>query len=172
LEVREFCRHGQFDLVHTWLFMANVIGAAGARLGGVPRVIGSVRNLSLWKRTWYRQWWFRLADALASRAADVVTVNARALAPDHAAWTWMPGRGGIEVVHNGLDPTPLSVDRDDARRELRAAAGLPTEARIIGITGRLAAEKDHKTFLRVIREVRCTHPQVHAVVVGDGVLRS
>ncbi len=170
LEVRDVCQRGQFDLVHTWLFMANVIGAAGARLAGVPRVIGSVRNLSLWKRTWYRKWWFRLADALASRAADVVTVNARALAPDHAAWTWMPERR-IEVVQNGLDPTQFEVDRRDAQRELRVAAGSPADAWIVGTTGRLAAEKDHETFLRVIREVRRTHPQVYAVVVGDGQLR-
>jgi glycosyltransferase involved in cell wall biosynthesis len=170
LEVREFCRRGQFHLVHTWLFMANVIGAAGARLAGVPRVISSVRNLSLWKRTWYRRWWFRLADALASRAADVVTVNAQALAPDHAAWTRMPTRR-IEVIHNGVDPTPFEVDRRDARRELRVAAELPADAWIVGITGRLAVEKDHKTFLRVIREVRRTHPQVRGVIVGDGVMR-
>jgi glycosyltransferase involved in cell wall biosynthesis len=170
LEVRRHCRAGAYDLVHTWLFMANVIGVAGARLAGVPRVVASVRNLSLWKRTWYRQWWFRAADALSTRAADVVTVNSQALAADHGAWTWYPA-ARIEVVHNGLEPSLFLGDAGEARAHVRRAAGLPADAVVIGTVGRLAPEKDHLTFLRVLQAVRRVRTDVHGVIVGDGQLR-
>ena len=170
LEIRRLCIERQYDLVHTWLFMANVVGTAGARLAGVPRVIESVRNLSLWKRTWYAQWWFRAADILCARAADAVTVNADALRADHGAWSWYP-RDAIEVIHNGLDPSKFLVDVRAARHGVRDAAGLAVDAPIIGTVGRLAPEKDHDTFLRIVRQVHRARPDVRAVIVGGGQLR-
>jgi glycosyltransferase involved in cell wall biosynthesis len=170
LEVRRRCVQGQYDIVHTWLFMANVVGIAGARLARVPRVIASVRNLSLWKRTWYREWWFRAADVLSSWAADVVTVNAQALTADHGRWAWYPARR-ICVVPNGLDPSQFLVDSREARSRVRAAIGLADDAIVVGTVGRLAPEKDHLTFLRMIQLVRETGADVHGVIVGDGQLR-
>ena len=171
LEVRRHCLKGDYDIVHTWLFMANVIGVAGASLARVPHVIASVRNLSLWKRKWYRQWWFRAADALTTHAADVVTVNADALAADHGAWAWYaPER--IAVVPNGLDPSLFLVDAADGRRRVCEAAGLADDALVIGTVGRLAPEKDHHTFLRVILAARRIDSRVHGVIVGDGQLRT
>jgi glycosyltransferase involved in cell wall biosynthesis len=170
LEIARLCRTRRYDLVHTWLFMANVIGAAGARLGNTPRIIGSVRNLSLWKRTWYAQWWFRLADALATRIADQVTVNATPLVADHASWTWTrPER--MMVVPNGLDPNRVIPLGPGAARWLRDEIGVAPHTSIVGTVGRLAIEKDQATFLRAVAQARHARPDLHAVVVGDGALR-
>jgi glycosyltransferase involved in cell wall biosynthesis len=171
LEIARRCRSANYDVVHSWLFFGNVVGVAAARLAGVPRVIASVRNLSLWKRTWYRRWWFRIADVLVARAADVVTVNADALAQDHARWALTRARH-IEVVHNGLDPASLTCDRAHARRALRCLTGAAHDAVFVGTNGRLAIEKNHAAFLRVVQQLRQHHPNVHAVIIGDGPLRS
>ena len=174
LSVREIaarCRSGRYDIVHTWLFMANMAGAAAARLAGVPLVVASVRNLSLWKReAWYRQWWHRLGDALGSRAADVVTVNAAALVEDHARWAFM-GTKNIDVIHNGLDPAKLAFDRSEGRALLVEATGAPADTLFVGTVGRLAHEKDQATFLRVLAGVRTVRREVRGVVVGNGELR-
>lgn len=169
-EIARLCRRERYDLVHTWLFMANVIGAAGARLGGVPRLLGSVRNLSLWKRTWYAQWWFRAADALATRLADRVTVNATPLVADHAAWTWFPA-DRLTVVHNGLDPSRVVLHAAEARQWLRETLQLPPETPVVGTVGRLAPEKDQAMFVAAVAEACAARPDLHAVIVGDGVLR-
>lgn len=169
-EIARLCRRERYDLVHTWLFMANVVGAAGARLGGVPRLIGSVRNLSLWKRTWYAQWWFRAADALATRLADRVTVNATPLVADHAAWTWFP-TDRLTVVHNGLDPSRVALHGAEARQWLRETLQVPAEALVVGTVGRLAPEKDQAMFVAAVAEACAARPDLHAVIVGDGVLR-
>ena len=170
-EVMIRCQSGGYDLVHTWLFFANVIGAAGARLAGVPLVVSSVRNLSVWKRAaWYRKWWWRIADVLASHAADVVTVNARALVADHARWAWVRAKD-IEVIHNGLDPARLVVDRSQSRTLLQQETGAGERAIFVGTVGRLAHEKDQATFLRILAAVREERRDVHGVVVGNGELR-
>jgi glycosyltransferase involved in cell wall biosynthesis len=171
LEIVRLCRQRKYDIVHTWLFMANVVVVAAARLASVPVVIASVRNLSVWKRErWYRKWWHRAADVLASHAADKVTVNANALVRDHARWALMRP-SPIEVVHNGLDPSQFVVDRREARRRLCAEVGVPEEAVLVGTVGRLAPEKDQATFIRLFSEVQRIRPEAHAVVIGNGDLR-
>jgi glycosyltransferase involved in cell wall biosynthesis len=167
LEVARVCRDGRYDVVHTWLSLGNAVGAAGARLAGVPRVVIGERSLSLWKRTWYRQWWYRPIDALTARVADAVTVNARALAQDHAAWAWIPARR-IAVVHNGLDPSQQHHDRAEARQWLRSTLGWPAHVTLIGTVGRLAPEKDQALLLRALASLRTEHQDLRCVVVGEG----
>jgi glycosyltransferase involved in cell wall biosynthesis len=130
-------------------------------------VVSAVRSLSLWKRTWYRKWWYRPVDIAAARVADVVTVNASGLVGDYARWTGIRPRR-IRVVHNGLNPGGLRVDREEARRQLLRALALPGSARIVGTVGRLAPEKGHELFLRALAALRESDSCVHGVVVGSG----
>lgn len=170
-EIMARCREREYDIVHTWLFMANIVAVAAARLAGVPVVIASVRNLSVWKRErWYRKWWHRPADILGSHAADVVTVNANALVADHARWALMR-QAPIEVIHNGLDPARFVVDRAASREQLRALCGAPADAVFVGAVGRLAPEKDHETFIRLLASVCRQRADVHGVLIGSGDLR-
>lgn len=46
--IRQIVRSGNFDVVHTHLFWADVLGVAGARLAGCPRVIVSRLALHGW----------------------------------------------------------------------------------------------------------------------------
>lgn len=170
-EIVRLCRARQYDLVHTWLWLANWIGVAGARLGGVPRVITSVRSLSVHNRKLgYGRWWHPIADALGSRAADVVTVNAEALARNYARWA-LRRRARIDVVHNGLDPSHFLVDRRASRQRLLDAIGAPAAAVLIGTVGRLSPEKNQGLFLRMLRQAHRQRPDIRGVVIGDGTMQ-
>ncbi len=170
------CRRGAYDIVHTWLPLANMLGSAAARLAGVPRVVTSVRSLNPGNYPQWRRWWYRPADVLAARLADVVTVNARALATDHAGWALMDPRK-IAVVHNGIEPASIGEDIGAARVWLRSQLRVPSDAAVLGIVGRLAVEKDQATFVRAVARLRrewetgaargAPRP-LRAVIVGDG----
>jgi glycosyltransferase involved in cell wall biosynthesis len=168
-EIGRLCREERYDLVHTWLFLANALGVAGARLAGTPRVISSVRNLSLWKRTWANRPWFRLADALSSRASDVVTVNGSALVHDHSRWA-LVRRRRIAVVPNGLSTKGLDIHRAHARRRLYAELAIPLRTTLVGAVGRLATEKDHQLLIDAWRIVAPRNAEL--LIVGDGPLRA
>ena len=171
MELAARCRAGRYDMVHTWLFMANMVGGAAARLAGVPLVIASVRNLSVWKReAVHRRWWHRIGDALGSRTADVITVNAQALVDDHARWAWISPRR-MRVVHNGLDPAALAFDRRESRAALLQLTGAAPGSVLLGTVGRLAQEKDQATFLRVLASLRVRRPEIHGILIGEGEMR-
>jgi glycosyltransferase involved in cell wall biosynthesis len=166
-EIYQHCREQRYDLVHTWLFLANVVGAAGACLARTPAVITSVRNLSLWKRTWGSRRWYRLADILTARACDLVTVNGTSLIRDHASWAWLPMRR-VAYVPNGMESSEVVVDTEDARILLRTELSLPPEAILIGTVGRLAPEKDHLTFFKMVHRLRSEYPEIRALLIGEG----
>lgn len=170
-DVFRHCRRGRCDMVHTWLWLANWVGSAGARLARVPFVATSVRSLSLKSKSiGFGAWWHRPADVLGSRLADVITVNGRALARNYAAWAWCSSRR-IAVVHNGLEPSQFLADKTASARRLREAAGVPDDAVLIGTVGRLFPEKNQALFLRMLGRLRDTHPRAHGVIVGEGPLQ-
>jgi glycosyltransferase involved in cell wall biosynthesis len=76
----------------------------------------------------------------------------------------------FRVVSLGLELHRfVSLDRQEARRRMRAALNIPEEALVIGIVGRLVAIKNHPLYLRALAEVcaRRTGPVV-GLVVGSG----
>lgn len=165
--IADICRRGRFDVVHTWLSLPNMYGAAAARLAGVPRVLISLRSASPGHFPQWCRWWFRPADIMAYRLADVVTLNATAHLADHARWACFPATR-FTIVHNGLDPARVAPAADAPRERLRRALGVPATARIVGIVGRLSEEKDHATFLQIVHALHRGGRPCHAVIVGDG----
>lgn len=162
--IAKHCRQGAYDVVHTWLPLANMYGSAAARLAGVPRIVTSVRSLNPGRYPQWCQWWYRLADVMAARLADVITVNATPLAPDHGRWAMVSPRR-IAVVPNGLEP---SAPDPNAAGWLRHLLGASIDTPVLGHVGRLAVEKDQATFLRALAVLTAQHRLFHAVIVGDG----
>jgi glycosyltransferase involved in cell wall biosynthesis len=72
---------------------------------------------------------------------------------------------------------PLGLELGDLlggpaeRSASRAALGLPPEAPLVGTVGRLAAIKDHATFLAMAARLAAARTDVSFVVAGDGSLR-
>lgn len=164
--IADHCRRGGYDIVHTWLPLPNMYGTAAARLAGVARVLMSIRSAHAGHFPWC-QWWFRPGHILASRLADVVTVNTGHLVADHARWALYPARR-IAVVPNGLDPALTAQVQTAPRERLRATVGVSSDTPVVGIVGRLSEEKGHDTFLRILHGLHRQGRLCHAVIAGDG----
>ncbi len=65
------------DILHTWLFHANVLGRLAAKLAGVPRVVSSIRVAEP------RRWHLAL-DRLTASCSDIILANSASLR-DYAA---------------------------------------------------------------------------------------
>lgn len=168
--IADLCRRREYDVVHTWLTEANILGAAAARLADVPRIVTSIRSLNAGNYPQWYKWWYHIGDILSSRSADIVTVNATPLVDDHARWAWL-SRHRVHVVHNGLDPGGLHFDRAECRAELRRELGIGVDAPLVGCVGRLSPEKDQATFVRALAYLRDRGVAFHAVLVGGGPCR-
>jgi glycosyltransferase involved in cell wall biosynthesis len=103
---------------------------------------------------------------LTARMVDRVIACSEACREDYMRWGQIPPRK-IVTVYNGVD---LARVRRPPEAELRAVrASLQVEGRpLVGIVGRLSAEKDHQTFLEAMRLVHRAVPSVAAIVIGKG----
>jgi glycosyltransferase involved in cell wall biosynthesis len=160
-------RRERVDLVHCHGFYANMFAVPAARLAGTRAVIASVRDLNdlLWTPAQKR------AQRLVCRLADVVLVNAEAIADNLVRQGHERRR--IAVVANGID---LSRPPARATGELRRELGLPAGARLVVVVSRLVRVggldvKGIGTFLEAGRRIVGRFPDAHLLVVGDGPYR-
>jgi glycosyltransferase involved in cell wall biosynthesis len=77
------------------------------------------------------------------------------------------GRGKTSIVRLGLELDGLA---DHPRGALREELGIPADAPVIGIVGRLVPIKAHELFLGAAEIVLRSRPDVRFVIVGDGEL--
>lgn len=136
--------------------VANVL--PGVPKVGLAHITGSMRALDFHLGT------FR--EALARRAArglDRVMVLSDQAAAEFPR-LWHRPDLPIDVIRMPV-PEIYREDRDAARAKL----GLPSEARLIGIAGRITLkQKGHDTLLAAAPAIVAEHPDVHFAVAGQG----
>lgn len=138
------------DLVFSTEALGHLYAALPAARHGVPAVWRQPARPSA------RHLIDRLATLLRSRA---VVVASEFIAGEQAK----VGSRPIEVIRPGIDLSRLS-DGDGAG--LRRKLGIPAEAVLVAMIGRLQPWKGQHLFLEAAATIAAAHPLVHFAVVG------
>ena len=147
-------------ILHTVLWSGNVYGRTASVGLGIPVRIAAERNVIR------RPGWQVAVERLLDRATDCYLVNCAAVADELARHEGLPRRK-MRVIPNGIDVARLPAFTLD-RRPARIAAGLDPERRVVAQVGRLAAQKDHRTFLAAAATIAGRLPDVDFLLVGAG----
>jgi sugar transferase (PEP-CTERM/EpsH1 system associated) len=115
------------DILHTWLFHANIPGRVLGRLAGVPRIISSERTMEMESRP--RRWLNRLTSPLPDR----VTCVSQSVARFAAHTIGLPSEK-LVVIPNGIPISQFTNLPTSARA--RAALCLPLHTPLIGTVSR------------------------------------
>jgi len=146
------------DLVQTWMFAANAYGRAAALACGVRRLVACERCVDPWKGD------LQLAiDRLLARRTDRIVANSPAVRDfyvDHG----LPGER-FEIIPNGV---PESRPSTRERGQLLAELGLPADARLVGLVGRLWRQKRIKDAIWALDLLKVVRGDVHLLILGDG----
>jgi glycosyltransferase involved in cell wall biosynthesis/ribosomal protein S18 acetylase RimI-like enzyme len=167
-ELWALLRRERFDLVHTHNPKPGVIGRVAACLARVPVVVNTVHGL-------YATPDDRLAkrvavlglEGLAARCSDLELYQSE----EDLRWatrTRLLPRGRGQLLGNGTDLRRFDPGLVGAARaaELRRELGLPEGALVVGMVGRLVAEKGYRELFAAARAVRQRRPDVRFLVVG------
>jgi glycosyltransferase involved in cell wall biosynthesis len=166
---REFlrlCRRLQPDIVHTHNPKPGVYGRIGAGLAHVPVVVNTVHGLyaqptDRWRKRAAVYGLERLAasfsDAeLVQNPEDVPVMKRLGIAPRK-----------LYLLGNGIDLDRFDPERHGgARTQARADLGIAEREVLVGLVGRLVAEKGYREVFEAARRLRETHPNVRFVVAG------
>ena len=151
-ELARELRRQRIALVHCSDLMAGLRAAPAAKIARLP-VICHIRN---------PEPHVPRHDRPLLRAVDHFVFVSRH-AWDSFGYSVSAPRGSI--IYDGIEP--LSIDRHAARQRLLAQFSLPSDARLVGMVGRLAPQKDHATLIRAAARVVAVDPSVRFLVVGD-----
>jgi glycosyltransferase involved in cell wall biosynthesis len=149
LRVAKRLRELRVALVHTNLVKAHVIGGAAAKLCGIPMVM-------------------HLRDLLEGAGRGMMRFVATRVASDYVPITrlvadWY-GLDKAKVIYNPVDLR--LYETCETKTEARRALGLPQDAFILGMVGRINRWKGHDRFLRILADVAKTE-NVHGIIVGE-----
>jgi glycosyltransferase involved in cell wall biosynthesis len=137
-------------------------GGLAARLVSVPVVRMRHLSVPVQRNPFSRAVYTALCDKIVTTGEAIRTLLVERLRVSPAK---------VVSIPTGVDPEefhPSRVDPTRIRRELGLERGTP----LLGMIAVLRSWKGHLVFLQALRRVRESHPDVHAVLVGDGPFRS
>jgi glycosyltransferase involved in cell wall biosynthesis len=146
------------DIVHSYLFSADIASRLAGRLAGTKLVIGSERNANYSPKRRNI-----LAYKLTRRCVDLTIANSRAGAQFNSRTFGQPV-SDYRVVYNGVDTDRF---RPRNRMELRKELGIGAEKRVIGVFASFKPQKNHAMLLQAFKKVLESFPDAQLLLVGD-----
>jgi len=168
LRLISWLRQDRPDLLQTWMYHADLLGAVAAKLARSLPVVWCIQQGDLSpennKRLTLRT---ARACALVSRGlATRIVCCSEASRRTHIAAGYAAEK--MVVIPNAADITtfgPDSAARDSVRKELE----ISSNALIIGLVGRFHPQKDHGNFIRAAALLHRVKPDVHFLLCGSDV---
>ena len=146
------------DIVHSFLFSADIASRLAGRLARTPVVISSERssNHTISRRN-------LLACRLTRSCVDYVIANSRAGAAFHLR-TRGHQASQYRVVYNGVD-TRRFAPRDGA--SVREELGIAPDERLVGMFASFKPKKNHSLFYIAAQKLLKRMDRVRLLMVGD-----
>lgn len=148
----------------TFMFHANILGAILGRLAGVPVVVASIRNERFGPR------WRESLEAVAQRLCDVTVVNSERVAASLRARGIVPS-DRCRVIPNAVDLARFHPPDAPTRESTRQRLGVPPTTFLWLAVGSLYPQKDHESLLRATARLCERYPSLRIAIAGDGPLR-
>lgn len=150
-------RDRRIDVVHAFLFDADIASRMAGRRANTPVIISSERNAD-YHRPRLHTMFFKLTD----RRFDAMIANS------HAGKRFNIRTLGIDakrifVVPNGVDVTRF---KPEAVRSLRTELNIPNDAQVVGMVASFKPQKNHQMFARVAERLLEQMPDVRFMLAG------
>ncbi|MCB2156687.1 glycosyltransferase family 4 protein [bacterium] len=158
----------KYDIVHVHTPIASYIARPVARLAGVNTIIYTAHGFYFHDRMPKRKRFFHiLLEKLAAKFHDYLfcVSGEDALAAERLK---IDAPSHIYTIRNGVDVA--KYDRNLVKwkgPERRKELGIPEEAPVITIIGRMTAEKGFFEFLQAAPIIREEFPDAHFLIIGD-----
>ncbi|MFN0161688.1 MAG: glycosyltransferase family 4 protein [Burkholderiales bacterium] len=157
----------RYDILHVHTPVAALLGRIAGRLAGVPMIVYTAHGfyfhegMPAWKRRAYMALeWIggRVTDLLFTQSAEDAAT---------AVTAGFVRAENVVAIGNGVDPGQFPETSPLRRTAARARLGVPADALVVGMIGRLVEEKGYPEFLAAAVEVAGRFPTAVFVAVGE-----
>jgi len=159
-------------VVHLWQDMISVAGGIAATLAGVPHIVLGMRSTRPVEQQRARPYFHAAYQALLQRPGVSMIANSRNGAADYEQWLGLVERR-VGTVFNGYDFIEMRIRAEEiSAAAIRAEAGIPEDALLLGGVMRCSFEKRPELWTEVACGLAKRDPRVYGVLVGDGPMRT
>ncbi len=147
------------SIVHSFLFAGNAYARLAKNAVPDAKFVCSERCVDSWKSNWQLS-----VDRRLVARTDRLLANSNAVA-DFYATVGVP-RELMSVIPNGVVDEGKATDNE--RAQLRQELGVPGDAKLVVVAGRLAKQKRVHDMVWAFQILRQTIENVYLVICGEG----
>lgn len=160
-------RRERFDVLHAHTPIAALLGRIAARVAGVPMVVYTAHGFyfhddmrALPKAA------FTFLEWCGSRLTDLLFTQSAEDARTAVELGFLPA-ARVLAIGNGVDVRAFDPERVRTRAATRAALGIPADAAVVGMVGRMVAEKGYGEFLDAAESLVAQGSPAFFLAVGE-----
>jgi glycosyltransferase involved in cell wall biosynthesis len=147
------------DIVHCWLYSANIWGRWAAIWASLKNIIVTYRSSSL-RRTGI----LRILEMFSTRKVHYLA-NSKACANAIANQLHLrPDK--FKVIYNGLDYSSFELNIDG--NKFLTDLNIPVQSNVITMVGRLTPSKNHHMLLKIVQRCKSEDIPICCLIVGHG----
>jgi glycosyltransferase involved in cell wall biosynthesis len=168
VQVYRFIKKEKFDIVHTHTPVAGFIGRLAAALAGTPFIVNTVHGFFFHEAT--HPVFRRIMVALERFAGRFthLTFSVSSEDVETAVRERICPRDRIIAIGNGVDLQKFDLSlAEQARRRIREEFGIPQDAPVVGVMGRIVKGKGVVEFVQAMPVVLKARPDARFLIVGD-----
>ena len=144
------------DVVQTWMYHADLVGGVVAKICGCKKIVWGIHNTTL-KAQSFTNYIVKLLSKLSIIVPNKIICCADSARQLHIQLGYPTDK--MVVIPNGIN-----VDDFGCLLRNKHSSGIS-----LGIVARYADQKDHETFLKVLKKLDDQHVKFESFVVGTGV---
>ena len=153
--LKKILRSLNIDILHSYLFHANILGRFFGKKVGIPVIISGQRNVDLWRR-----WYHNMLDRLTARYCQLFISNSEAGKKMLIEKVNVP-ENRISVIHNGIDV--------DAYADCALRKNLSAPIKLLTI-GSLTQKKGQVHLLDAVAGLKKNGLHCVLTILGEGPL--
>lgn len=152
------------DVVHTWMYHADLLGGLAARSIGLRNLVWCIRSTDIRKGGSKVTLLIRkLCARLSERLPRVIVCAADASRKVHETVGYAPDK--MQVIPNGFELDKL-LPTDSNGFQIRDELSISKDCTLVVSVGRYNPVKDHKTFIEAAGKVAAQRGDVRFILVG------
>jgi glycosyltransferase involved in cell wall biosynthesis len=169
MRLARWIRESKPDVIHTWMYHANLVGGLAARLAGDVPVVWGIHHSALDPRVDKRRTMLvnHICALMSRKVPARIVCCSEASLRLHKELRYAAEK--LEVIPNGFDVQQVKPD-PTARASLREEIGVPADAILIGMAARFHPHKDHGNFIRAAARLHKQMPDIHFLLCGLAII--
>lgn len=156
------------DIVHTWMYHANLIGGLAAKLAGKSSIIWGIRQ-DLSEMSWVKPATLlviKMGTKLSASVPRFIVLNSMKAVDSHSKIGFEKKK--FIFIPNGVNTNTFAPDKAK-RKAVRKELELKEDDLLIGFFARYHPIKDHQLFLRAAEIALKRMPNIHFILCGTGI---